>query len=170
MNVSEALARARSMIGKGITYKLGRGGMNPAAPTPADKAGRCDCSGFVCWCLGLSRQNYNPVFRSNWISTASIVADANGPAALFSRLQDPVPGAIWVYPPSAAKRYGHVAIIETVNPFGCTIVHCRSVKAGDAVATTSAALFENNPTAVIAWYAGLVSPMDVFFNELLLEA
>src|SRR6185369_3844953 len=104
MNVSEALARARSMIGKGIKYKLGRGGLNPAAPTPADKAGLCDCSGFVCWCLGLSRQNYNPAYHSNWISTASIVADVNGAGGLFKRLKAPVPGALWVYPPPAPKR------------------------------------------------------------------
>jgi CHAP domain len=167
MNVSEALARATSMIGKGTKYGLGKGGNNPDAPTPADKNGYCDCSGFICWCLRLKRQTTHPAYPSGWINTSSIVADANSAVGFFSRLQTPTPGALWVYG-WRQKRAGHVAIIETVSKTGCTIIHCRSTK-GDAIARTSGALFEKNPAAIIAWYAGFDSAATLPAHELLDE-
>jgi hypothetical protein len=175
MNVSEALARATSMIGKKTKYGLGKGGNNPAAPTPADKNGYCDCSGFICWCLGLKRQTTHPAYPSGWINTSSIVADANSAVGFFSRLQTPVPGALWVYG-WRQKRPGHVAIIETVSKSGCTIIHCSSGNSqrGDAIARTSGALFEKNPAAVIAWYAGFDTastlPAHEVLDELFFEA
>jgi hypothetical protein len=158
MTVSEALARAASMIGKKTKYRLGRGGTKPTAPTPADSAGQCDCSGFVCWCLGLSRKTTHPAYlkqNGGWINTSAIVFDAKNPVGFFSRLAAPVPGALWVYPWSGG-RPGHVAIIESVSKAGCSIIHCSSgnSRRGDAIARTSAAMFEKNPAALIAWYAG----------------
>jgi hypothetical protein len=170
MNVSEALSRATSMIGKGIKYGLGKGGSNPAAPTPADKNGYCDCSGFICWCLGLKRQTTHPAYPSGWINTSSIVADANSPVGFFSRLQAPVPGALWVYP-WRNKHAGHVAIIDAVSPAGITIIHCSSgnSRRGDAIARTSATLFQKNPAAILAWYAGFGAPAALPAHEVLDE-
>jgi hypothetical protein len=52
----DALARARTALGKTIEYKLGKGRMNPGPATPPP-AGQGDCSGHIAWCLGLSGAN-----------------------------------------------------------------------------------------------------------------
>jgi hypothetical protein len=64
-----------------------------------------------------------------------------------------------------------VAIIETVSKSGCTIIHCSSGnnKHGDAIARTSGALFERNPAAVIAWYAGFDATSTLPTHEVLDE-
>ena len=54
MTYDEILTRARSAIGHGITYHLGHGGLHPADALPS-RDGQCDCSGFVAWVLGRSR-------------------------------------------------------------------------------------------------------------------
>lgn len=54
----KAIARARSMIGKGIRYKLGAGGRNPNNATPEtfrDGVLGSDCAGFVAWSWGFDR-------------------------------------------------------------------------------------------------------------------
>lgn len=48
------VTEARKWIGKG-KYGLGKGGRRPRDGTPFDSEGRCDCSGFVCHCLGIDR-------------------------------------------------------------------------------------------------------------------
>jgi hypothetical protein len=147
MNVSLALSRAASMIGKGTKYYLGAGGRNGSAPTPVDSTGQCDCSGFVCWCLGMNRKTTHPAylkFNGGWINTTAIVFDANSTVGFFSRLPAPVPGALFVYPGNhKAKRIGHVAIIESVAKSGTTIIHCSSGNynnTGDAIRRTSGAM------------------------------
>lgn len=170
MDVSEALSRASSMIGKKTKYKLGRGGTKPTAPTPADGSGQCDCSGFVCWCLGMSRKTKHPAYlkhNGGWINTSAIVFDAKNPVGFFSRLQAPVPGALWVYP-WAGKRPGHVAIVEAVKKSGVSIIHCSGGnfrRTGDAIGRTSAAMFEKNPAALIAWFAGFGTAATLPVNE-----
>jgi LysM repeat protein len=62
LKISHLLARARSAVNKGIRYKLGFGGTNPTSPLPtADHL--CDCSGFVCWVLGLARNTTLPFYQ-----------------------------------------------------------------------------------------------------------
>lgn len=162
-SVAEAIARATSMIGQGIRYRMGRGGVNPAAPTPADKNGECDCSGFVCWCLKMSRIVKHPAYPGGWINTTSMVADINKPVGFFSKITTPVPGAIWVYPETSTA--GHVAIIDAVKKSGPTIIHCRSVS-GDAVGRTAAGVFTKNPKSVLGWFAGYDNAAAVAPNEL----
>ena len=179
INVSNVLARAASMIGKGTKYKLGRGGTNPAAATPADAAGRCDCSGFICWCLGMSRKTTHPAylkFNGGWINTNAIVFDANSAVGFFTRLSAPVAGALWVYPwKKATKRVGHVAIIDSVSKSGTSIIHCSAGNyrgSGDAIRRTSGALFEKNRDSIIAWFAGFDAAMSPSneLHEALFEA
>lgn len=85
-----SVRRARAMLGRG-NYGLGSGGRDPRAPDPfgtyqasagEDPArahrrllrGRVwiDCSGFVAWCLGISRK----LAGGAWFYTDRIVADA----------------------------------------------------------------------------------------------
>lgn len=68
----EVIAKARGALGKGIKYKLGRGGYKPAADSPAS-AGECDCSGFIAWCLGFSRNLTDPFYlkaNGGWFETS----------------------------------------------------------------------------------------------------
>lgn len=77
---ARTVARALAAVGT-CTYTLGRGGRDPDAASPGDSAGRCDCSGFASWALGLDRKT--DAIGGGWISTDSIVRDATGPRRMF---------------------------------------------------------------------------------------
>jgi cell wall-associated NlpC family hydrolase len=160
MDVEDALARAKSMIGKATKYKLGAGGLVPAAASPVNLDGACDCSGFVCWCLRMSRQTSHPAyvhFNGGWINTDAIVFDAGSAVGFFSRLDAPRVGALFVYPSGGTpKHVGHVGIISVA---GATtkVIHCSSgnyKKTGDAIQETVPTVFTANPNTIIAWFAG----------------
>ena len=81
MTREEAVQRARSAAGQGCQYALGKGGLHPERPFPwavAVDAKLCDCSGFVAWCLGVSRQA--PVPALPWLETTAVYHDAMGAA------------------------------------------------------------------------------------------
>ncbi len=128
MTYDEILTRARSAIGHGITYHLGHGGLHPADPLPS-RDGQCDCSGFVAWVLGRSR---NPATAPKlpawpwWLSTDSVFADANGANVLFTKLDHPVPGCLAVYAdwkdPDGKHHEGHIAVVA--DPAKHTVVDC----------------------------------------------
>lgn len=115
-----SVRRARSVVGQG-RYRLGAGGRDPLAPTPFDREGRADCSGYLSWTLGLDRKTDR--IGGGWISTDSIVRDATGPRRMFDLV--PVnaavqPGDVIVYPGRyvAGRRVaiGHVGIVASVPP------------------------------------------------------
>jgi cell wall-associated NlpC family hydrolase len=151
------------MVGQGTQYKLGYGGMKPDAPTPAANGG-CDCSGFICWALGISRKTTHPFyvdFIGGWIATESIFADAQKPVGFFERIDVAKPGALVVYPDKGGHQ-GHVAIVSEVGPGagvkGVTkIIHCSKGNGanGDAIQETAATVFHNNPASILCWYAGV---------------
>jgi LysM repeat protein len=124
VQVNDLLTRARSAINKRIRYKLGSGGTNPASPLPtADHL--CDCSGFVCWVLGLSRNTTLPFYQrfGGWIFTDSMEADVNSSAGIFEKLRVPEPGCIVVY--GAGAKIGHVGIVsEVANGQMKKVIHC----------------------------------------------
>lgn len=125
MNVRDLLARARSQLGRGTRYQLGAGGYTPSKPYPGGGGGHaedgCDCSGFVCWCLGISRHTTNEYYRlklgTEWISTVSMFRDCGDSAGLFESLEHPRVGCIVVYPDGAAGkgRQGHVGIVTALR-------------------------------------------------------
>lgn len=116
--------RARSVVNCKIQYQLGKGGMYPSDALPS-KDQFCDCSGFVCWVLGLARKTSIPFYRQfgGWIFTDSMVADIESTAGIFERLNRPESGCIVVY--GAGPRIGHVGIVSEVkNGSMKKVIHC----------------------------------------------
>jgi cell wall-associated NlpC family hydrolase len=155
--LSALVVRARSAIGRPTIYSLGKGGMSPTAEHPANFQARCDCSGFVCWVLGVSRwRGANghpwPEFPAEWISTSSIHSDALKTLKRFRRVLTAEPGDLLVYGDHAGGE-GHVGIIGDV--FGddpSSVIHCSAGngRQGDAIRETSVGSFWKNRNAIIA--------------------
>ena len=165
MTVSEFLTRARSALGKNVKYKLGAGGISPTTPTPANIHNECDCSGYVCWCLGISRKTDHPLyvnFNGGWINTDAIVRDANQPTGFFGKLAAPKVGCLVVFPSRPPNRkVGHVGIVTQINSAGdkvLKVIHCSSGNFrnfGDAIKETPPSVFQQSDT-IFVWYEGLV--------------
>jgi hypothetical protein len=158
----EILARARSATHHATNYQLGRGGLDPNSPSPADDHA-CDCSGFICWCFSIARRvSFEPYYSFNrgWVNTDSIVRDAMTSGALFTRISEPLPGAVIVYP-SRNGRYGHIGIVSEVTrgPTGvlvpAKVIHCsegNQTRFGDAIAESAPVEF-NDPAVIYAQFA-----------------
>lgn len=113
---SDPVERARYATTLDITYKLGRGGTDPEAATPADGKDRCDCSGFTAWCHGIDREQ-EVDGRPFWLSTAGIIADATGGRRWYAPAVRPMPGDLVVYGRDIKRLrfYGHVGIVTAVG-------------------------------------------------------
>lgn len=150
MTSSVVLERARAAKGQGILYRLGKGGYDPKAALPGARMVELvppriirglDCSGFVAWCCGISRDprrnKKNPALSGmpiatwpRWVESTNIWADVTGEQIAwinvpFDQLQ---PGDVLVYPDFknalGQHREGHVAIVA--DPVRRTIVDCSS--------------------------------------------
>ena len=162
-SVSDMIARAKSAVGNLTKYQLGEGGARPAAQLPGQAAKGCDCSGYVCWCLGIARQtdhNLYVHFNGGWINTDAIVHDATSSTGFFYKIESPKVGAIIVYPSKKPNRkYGHVGIVTEVKQGKVSkVIHCSSgnhAKLGDAIAETGSETFADKD-AILAWYEGMV--------------
>lgn len=115
----------------------------------------CDCSGFVCWALGIDR---NPA-PGRWINTDSIWEDATGRETQFLKLDRAKPGCLVVYPKEGSNEtYGHVALVTEVSAAGraARIVHCSAKNFGtapaDAIKATAAKVFEDQKKSIYAWF------------------
>lgn len=166
MNVNELISRAQSAAGNQIKYKLGSGGMSPKATLPSNINNECDCSGFVCWCLGMSRQTDHPLyvrFNQGWINTDAIVYDANNQTGFFSRIETPRPGCLIVFPKKDANSVGHVGLVTEVTDLAsgnlpAKVIHCSSGNFrnfGDAVAKTDPTVFSRRSDTIYAWFEGI---------------
>lgn len=158
MKASDVVARARSAVGLGIKYRLGSGGMKPSEDYPSNISNECDCSGFVCWTLGISRYQPAYPFNGGWVNTDSMVADAYSAVGFFAMIL-PRPGAVIVYG-RKGKTVGHCGIISGVDSQGrvTKVIHCSAGnyrRTGDAIAETDAALWMLRKDSVCVWYAGL---------------
>jgi cell wall-associated NlpC family hydrolase len=118
-SVADMIARARSAVGRRTKYQLGEGGTRPAAELPGAPSKGCDCSGYVCWCLGIARQtdhNLYVHFNGGWINTDAIVHDADANTGFFYKIESPKVGTIIVYPSKRpSRKYGHVGIVTEVK-------------------------------------------------------
>ncbi len=162
MKVSELLSKARVVPGNAIKYRQGAGGMNPKAPLPVNMNNECDNSGYVAWCLGISRSTSHPLylrFNNGWITPDSLVEDGKSPVGFFWSLETPAPGCLVVFPgkPPGTKG-GHVAIVTSVRRDEVErIIHCSSANqrlTGDAVQETGPGVFYGRDVWYL-WYAGL---------------
>jgi len=171
MRRADLLALARSQKALPGSYRLGAGA--PAGAISAyDMSQACDCSGFVCWALGISRYQPELAFLKkalghSWMNTDAIVADTLNPAGLFSVPADPRPGDLLVYPSYAYARssglaltdkrgpkIGHVGIVTGTS----SVIHCSSGNMnahGRAIWETDNEVFQRVPYTRIARYVGL---------------
>ncbi len=164
MNTTELLARARYASGKKIEYKLGKGGMKPKADLPDAGSGQCDCSGYVAWCLGISRMTDNPFYQNangGWIETTAVHKDILSNTGLFTQCEAQ-PGCIVVYGDSNGGQ-GHIGLVTSVTitdgkKVASKVIHCSSgnwKRNGDAILETVATVFTGNASSVYGWYEGI---------------
>ena len=161
-SINSIIFNAKSAINQRIRYNLGSGGFDPKYKLPT-KDGLCDCSGFVCWALGISRETDFPFYAKfgGWINTYSIVADINSSAGIFEKLTIPEVGCIVVYPrnPNKLENYGHIGIVSKVDVFGqmLKVIHCSSGNDRtyhDSIQETSPTVF-NRADTVWGRFSGL---------------
>lgn len=172
---AELVARAKSALRQGTTYRLGAGAP-PSSPSPADQSHACDCSGFVLWALGVNR--YQPLFQFlykelgyYWMNTDGMIADARNPTGLFSVADKPLPGDILVYPSNyyakklgwkgSGPRIGHTGIIAETIQSGVSnqVIHCASSnmkKFGDAIGITDFTPFTAVPYTKVVRFSGVL--------------
>lgn len=127
------VVRALSAVNKSTVYKMGRGGFNPQSALPHDFNKRCDCSGFVAWCIYMGRDLVSTgkarFLGFGWIETSLMYRDAMHKHMLFTRIEKPVPGCIVVYPDRRSllsKKSGHTGVVVNVEPNTLTVVDCSS--------------------------------------------
>jgi hypothetical protein len=164
MRASAVVNRALVATNKGTRYGLGAGGMNPGKPSPAAN-GKCDCSGFVAWCLGMSRKTREAFYveeNGGWIETTAVSKDVLASTGIFAPLDKPLPGCAVVYgdykDSNGRHHEGHMAVVTEVNSRSGIagidkIVHCSvsNDNSGDAIQETDARIFANNRNSVIGW-------------------
>lgn len=131
-----------------VKYKLGRGGYEWLADELGELA---DCSGFVCWALGLSRKP-SPVGDGVWWSTDSIRADAVGDQAVFRQVEPGSQPAFVVYGDyrlGGAVRQGHIGFVvdpETWEGYDCSSSQSR--RRGQAVTCRDLSFFGRRDSTV----------------------
>jgi cell wall-associated NlpC family hydrolase len=164
MTPEQFLLRARGAVGKGTKYRLGAGGMNALARLPGNALNECDCSGYVCWAMGMARLTTHPMyvrFNGGWINTDAMYYDGyRRQAGFFELLPNARAGALIVYP--AGKRgVGHVGIVTAVDAQrrATRVLHCSAgnYRKGDAIAETPPDVFKR-PETVHLWFSDLGEP------------
>lgn len=143
----QIVARALSAIGLPTRYRLGTGGQDPTARHPADACGRCDCSGYVAWSLGLPRLMRGDArlraINGGRLSTAAMVACSADPGWILERVEAPAPGDVVVYARERPGGYGHCGIVVEVpaewdrQEADCwrrlRVAHCNGSSSPDAI-------------------------------------
>lgn len=155
---AEVVRRARSMVGHGV-YALGVGGRNPSQPEPFQN-GKCDCSGFVAWALGLDRFVADRL-PGDWIETTRVYNDALTTHRMFVRVTaGRRPGDVIVYGDYASHQ-GHIGIVSEVDPRGrvTKVVHCTAKTDG------LGAIRETDPTVFLRHGAIVARPKFLLSSE-----
>jgi hypothetical protein len=160
MKANEVVSRAQASVAQGCKYVLGKGGFSPASKFPWSSRGECDCSGFVAWCLGISRQTDNPWYakqNGGWVETSAMVRDAASPYGFFDQVPwvQATPGMLVVYGDSKKNGktvQGHVGVVSSVDAAGPThVIHCSSgnyKRTGDAIRETGPDLWKSKGIVV----------------------
>lgn len=173
MEISTVIARATSALSKQTKYES-PGSMPSFDGSSWPSHAKCDCSGFVDWCLRLfpNRKVDHPLYRQvngGWFETSAIYRDGLSSTGYFTKVANATPGALLVYPDykgeDGARHDGHIGVvIEASGPgiAGVTkIVHCSlgNWKAhGDAVQETGPEPWLQHNGSIIVWLDGLAGP------------
>lgn len=157
-----AVNRAHSAVGHGCVYRLGHGGMKPYRTVPWDDEMFCDCSGFACWCLGLSRFQ-DPV----WLDTSRIWSLAGAGNDIFTAAdwKSAQAGDLLVYPDrtdtSGERQHGHVGLVVNSHQRGpLLVIHCSSgnwTRHSDAIQETAPDAWIARPDTRVARYVGFAT-------------
>jgi hypothetical protein len=159
MKSIDLIARARSQIGRGTIYALGKGGMRPDRDRCTDSQGKCDCTGFTAWCHGVSRKTNNPwylSFNGGWMNTDAIVRDCGTTLGTFDQVTSNYKqGMLIVWPGNPAeKKIGHAGIISEVHQGNVIkVIHCSKGNYHDwhdAIRETGPELFLSHAAIVAA--------------------
>lgn len=121
----------------------------------------CDCSGYVCWVLGMNRNGAPAAWTTSdgSIYTGSIWHDASHGQVLFENLQGQARvGALLVYrkPPRGNEPFGHIALVTAVNGSrAARVLHCSASNfrqpPHDAIAETDASVFDRHSETLTVW-------------------
>ena len=164
MTVAELIARAKSQVGQGIAYGLGRGATT--GNSPRDETGACDCSAFVCWCLDIRKQQTNFAWltklNGGWYNTDGIWWDgAKESTGFFQKIDAARPGSLVVFPSTGTSgvsgpKIGHIGVVtEMLSDGSYRVVHCSNgnfKRTGDAIQETDSAVFKPSST-IFVWGA-----------------
>ena len=164
----EAMRTQRPKVHEAYLAALAQSGLSLAAlPGQA-----CDCSGFVCWALGIARDS--APWNGGWIGTDAVHADALGARRLFTPLERAVSGAMLVYPKPRGQGAdgppGHIGIVTAIAGDGkvSRVLHCAPnnyllpPSAGvprNAIAETGTELFDADPRSLLVAWRGFGAPL-----------
>lgn len=166
MLVDVLISRARSALDKGTVYKS-PGVVPPLdASTWPESGAETDCSGFLTWCLRISRKIDHPGYKKvngGWFETTGIYADGMSSWGFCDRIDAPRPGCFIVYPDykdsSGKSRDGHIGLVTATNGKpgmdGVTaVIHCSlgNSKKGDAIRETDAKVWLSRPESIAVWW------------------
>ena len=167
MNTDTLIARARSGLGKKTVYSSP--GVTPplSANTWPASGAKNDCSGYVAWCLRISRVVDNPKYKQingGWFETTAIHADMGGSWGIFDGIDTPVVGAFVCYPDKDGHD-GHIGVITAVTGGKGVaaiqkVIHCSLggwKNLGDAIQETAPAPWLARSDSLIGWYTGVTN-------------
>lgn len=166
MNTDTIIARALSGVGKKTIYSSpGKMPALAASEWPMNAAN--DCSGFLCWVLRFSKNRKidHPLYKKvngGYFETTGIHADGLHSTGFFTKIDDPIPGALLVYPDykdvSGKRRDGHIGLVVESSGPGVSgaikVVHCslgnyRTKK--DAIQVTGPDAWLKHSSSIIVW-------------------
>lgn len=168
MDAEYLVTRALSATGKKTVYKSP--GVVPDRRGEWPESAATDCSGFISWCLKISRKVDHPLYKQvngGWFETTAVYQDVIKSVGYFDQLTTPRPGAILVYPDyrdtQNRLRQGHIGIVTQTNGAACiagvdAVVHCSvgNSAQGDAVQETPPTPWRAHEKSVIGWYYDLL--------------
>lgn len=165
MKLETLISRARSGLGKSTKYSS-PGVMPPLSAVSWPESGaKCDCSGFLAWCLRISRAIDHPMYKKingGWFETTGIHADVKSSWGYFDALKTPTIGSFLVYPDKNGHD-GHIGLVSKINGGAGiagvdSVIHCSSGgwrKHGDAIRETDASIWKGNSASLIGWFVGV---------------
>lgn len=156
------VSRALSAVGCDTVYDLGGAPPPLSAAAWPSRGARTDCSGYVAWCLRMSRRVDHPLYRrinGGWFETSAVFADGSDKTGFFVKVAKAAPGDLLVYPDrvrDGAVRQGHIGVVVDAAGAGVAgvsrVAHCASShfrEHGDAVRVTGADAWRAREDSII---------------------